>query len=237
MCGLARDVDEEDCDFPTLAVLVAGSSLLLCFIIRLVCAASLRRTGRLLRGRFVAQRRMKTGWCVSVSLSARPNWSFLKVLDAAVEWTTRHAHETRAVCVGPFEACTPERRRSRSRELRIIEHVGHRAMHSHVEVAADEVDVEPLHVGVQSLEERSGNVAFLDDHVVQVDRAECDRLGAPTGGLRRRPWATKAAKPHVVLLVDSSMIGYMTASGRNVSLLRRMARPSSSVHVSNYVEM
>ena len=49
-------------------------------------------------------------------------------------------------------------------------------------------------------------------------------LGAPTGGLRRCPQTTKAVRPHVVLLVDSSMIGYLTASGRNVSLLRRMAR-------------
>ena len=51
-------------------------------------------------------------------------------------------------------------------------------------------------------------------------------LGAPTGGLRRCPETTKALRPHVVLLVDSSMIGYLTESGRNVSLLRRMAKTS-----------
>ena len=38
-------------------------------------------------------------------------------------------------------------------------------------------------------------------------------LGAPTGGLRRCPQTTKAVRPHVVLLVDSSMTGYLTASG------------------------
>ena len=51
-------------------------------------------------------------------------------------------------------------------------------------------------------------------------------LGAPAGGLRRCPQTTKAVRPHVVLLVDSSMIGYLIASGRNVSLLSKMARPS-----------
>ena len=51
-------------------------------------------------------------------------------------------------------------------------------------------------------------------------------LGAPIGGLRKRPQTTKALRPHVVLLVDSSMIGYLTESSRNVSLLRRMAKTS-----------
>ena len=34
---------------------------------------------------------------------------------------------------------------------------------------------------------------------------------------------------------DSSVIGYLTASGRNVSLLSRMARPPTSEHVLNLV--
>ena len=38
-------------------------------------------------------------------------------------------------------------------------------------------------------------------------------LGASTGGLLRSPQTTKAVRPHVVLLVDSSMTGYLTASG------------------------
>ena len=62
-------------------------------------------------------------------------------------------------------------------------------------------------------------------------------LGAPIGGLRRCPQTTKALRPHVVLLVDSSMIGYLTESGRNVSLLRRMAKSSSSVYTWNWSEM
>ena len=59
-------------------------------------------------------------------------------------------------------------------------------------------------------------------------RAECDCLGGPIGGLRRCPQTSKALRPRVVLLVDSSMIGYFTASGRHVSLLRRMSKSPSS---------
>ena len=33
-------------------------------------------------------------------------------------------------------------------------------------------------------------------------------LGAPTGGLRRCPQTALVVRPHVVLLVDSSMTGY-----------------------------
>ena len=62
-------------------------------------------------------------------------------------------------------------------------------------------------------------------------------LGAPTSGLRRCPQITKALRPHVVLLVDSSMIGYLIASGRNVSLLRTMARSPSSEYALNWAEM
>ena len=60
--------------------------------------------------------------------------------------------------------------------------------------------------------------------------------GAPTGGLRRYPQRSKAVRPHVVLLADYSMIG-STASDRNVSLLKRMARPPSSEYVLNWSEM
>ena len=42
-------------------------------------------------------------------------------------------------------------------------------------------------------------------------------LEAPIGGLRKCPRTTKALRPHVDLLVDSSMIGYLTASETNVS--------------------
>ena len=62
-------------------------------------------------------------------------------------------------------------------------------------------------------------------------------LGAPIGGPRRCPQTTKALRPHVVLLVDSSMIRYLTESGRNVSLLKRMARSASSVCTWNWSEM
>ena len=62
-------------------------------------------------------------------------------------------------------------------------------------------------------------------------------LGAPTGGLRKCPQITKALRPHVVLLVDSSMIVYLTASGRNVSLLSRLTRSPSFEYVLNWSEM
>ena len=52
-------------------------------------------------------------------------------------------------------------------------------------------------------------------------------LGAPIGGLRKWPQTTKALRPHVVFLVDSSLIGCLTSSGWKVSLLRRAKSPSS----------
>ena len=51
-------------------------------------------------------------------------------------------------------------------------------------------------------------------------------LEAPIGGLRKCPRTTKDLRPHVVLLVDSPMIGYLIASERSVSLLRRIAKSS-----------
>ena len=78
---------------------------------------------------------------------------------------------------------------------------------------------------------------FLATTLCKWTEQKSDRRGAPTGGLRRSPKTTKAARPHEVLLVDSSMIGYMTAHGKKVSLLRRMARSPSSVYVLNWSEM
>ena len=49
-------------------------------------------------------------------------------------------------------------------------------------------------------------------------------LGALVGGRRKCPQTTIAARPHVFLLVDSSAIGYLSAFGRNVSLLSKMAK-------------
>ena len=62
-------------------------------------------------------------------------------------------------------------------------------------------------------------------------------LEAPIGGLRKCPRTTKALRPHVDLLVDSSMIGYLTASETNVSLLRRIAMSSPFVCTWSWSEM
>ena len=89
------------------------------------------------------------------------------LVDEPVGWSAWHTQEPRAIHLGPFKASgSPERRRTWCHEFGIAEHVRHWPFHRHVEVAAHEVDVEQLHVRVETLKERSGGVSFLGDHVV-----------------------------------------------------------------------
>ena len=93
----------------------------------------------------------------------------------------------------------------------------------HVEVAADEIDVEADHMRVQALQQGHGGVTFLG-HVVQVD-------WTPKVCLRNIPRTSSDTEPNVVLLVECSTIGNVKASARNVFGLSSMARPSILVCV------
>ena len=63
-------------------------------------------------------------------------------VDVPAERSTWHAREPSAVRIGPFDATsTPQRRRTKCHELGVVKHGG-RPVHCHVEVAANEVDVE-----------------------------------------------------------------------------------------------
>ena len=188
------DVDEAVCNFPAVALLAAWSTLSAvvwskcrwrlrsffgaAFKRCLDCAASLRRTARVSPGRLVAQRCMKTGWCVLSSRSARPNWSLKNVWTPCVwmrQWNGRRGMRGNPVQSAlllqdhqrSFKATSaPERRRPRSLEFGVAEHVCNSAFGSHVKVTTHKVDVEKKNVRAQSLKERRGSVSFSGDHFV-----------------------------------------------------------------------
>ena len=79
------------------------------------------------------------------------------------------------------------------------------------------------HVLTQASQERDRRITLLGDFVVQVSQQR--------DGRRSKPCTTRAASPHVSLLVEASEMGKTAAPETNVSLLSRMARSLPSVGV------